>query len=121
MRQVAPRGAPAHTRIGPALQAILDSDAEGLRAAVNAMCAQHVVFARKGHLRLSEGAWSIDPVVPLLLLARRRGVTVDVDPQYHALTVRMRVGYVREWNGEPVGRDAVVEAIVDPVPVDELA
>lgn len=52
--------------------------------------AQHVAFATKGHLRLSEGAWIIPPVVQLLMLARRRGIETDVDPKYHKL--RMRAG-----------------------------
>jgi len=109
-----------YPRIGPALQALLDRDGEHLSEELNAICAQHLIFATKGHLRLSEGAWIIPPVVQLLIFARRRALDVDVDPKYHAQTLRMRVGYVHEWEGQPVGRDATVEAIVDPVPVDQL-
>lgn len=109
-----------YPRLGPALEAIHDRDADRLRSELNAVCAQHVTFATKGHLRLSEGAWSISPVIQLLLLARRRGIDANVDSGYHALRLRIRVGHVTEWEGRPVGRDAVVEAIVDPVPIDQL-
>lgn len=109
-----------YPRLGPALQALLASDQQGLRDELNAICVQHVAFAKKGHLRLSEGAWLIAPVVHLLIFARRRGLEVDVDPEYHAQKLAIRVGHVKEWEGKPVGRAATAEAIVDPVPIDTV-
>lgn len=110
-----------YPRLGPALQALYDHDADTLRTELDVVCAQHVAFSKRGHLRLSEGAWMISPVLNLLILARRRGLAVDVDPKYHAQRMRLRPsGYLTEWEGQPVDRNTIVEAIVDPVPIDEL-
>ena len=104
-----------YPRCGPAVRAILESDSECLRVELDAICAQHVVFATRGNMRLSERALQCIPATCLAILARRRGIPADVDERYHAVRLKLPVTVIEEWQGEPVGRQ-IVEGTFDIVP-----
>ncbi len=109
----------SYPRLGPTVRALLDSNAGALRAELDAVCAQHVAYGTKGHLRGSEAAMSCTPAVILSLLARRRGVAADVDDHFHRVRLRFLVTHLREFEGRNVYRERF-EIAADIAPVSVL-
>ena len=109
----------SYPRLGPTVRALLDSNTEALRSELDAVCARHVAYATKGHLRGSEADTYCTPAVILSLLARRRGVAADVDDRFHRVPLRFPVTHLREFEGRNVYRERF-EIAVDIAPVSVL-
>ncbi len=102
-----------YPRLGPTVRAILARNPAALRSELDAICAQHVVFSTRGFLRRAPGP--VFPATCLLIVARQRGMDVDVDVRYHAVRLKLPVTVIEEWQGEPV-RGLTVEGTFDIVP-----
>jgi hypothetical protein len=108
-----------YPHLGAVAEALAEGDQAGLSERLEAICEHHVQTARRGFRRNSETGTLCKPAVCFMLLARRAGLEVGVDPRFRAVRLDLRVQTLQEWGGRTV-RGERIEAEFDIVPVDQL-
>jgi hypothetical protein len=110
----APRAGGAPPGAVELLEGLLDEAAGSVETGVDALLSWHMrrARARSDIFNSGRAVVALDAVVGLLL-AHRRGLTVDVAAKYRAASVPLLVVHLAEWRGEPLQRALPVSVDVD--------